>query len=82
MSGGCFPTESMGKLFSRPKSTRWGRSNKYEVPDQSHDMEVAHVRHFTPVHVDGVMCVSAARRNCCLSGSKDKSIVLFDFDQG
>jgi len=83
MSGGCFPSNRMGKLFSRPKSSR-PKSSKYAVPDElaSSHARGGQVRRFPAVHEDSVMCVIATRRNVCLSGSKDNSVSLFDFEEG
>lgn len=40
------------------------------------------IREYSPIHSDSVNCVEAFSTGVCLSGSADKSVVLFDWKSG
>ncbi|XP_064616599.1 WD repeat-containing protein 31-like isoform X2 [Liolophura sinensis] len=76
----------MGKFFSKPKKNKYSR----EVGLSGGDMGVAesHLTGSSPsatefhphIHEDAVTAVAAVRPGVCLSGSKDKAVILYDFN--
>ncbi|CAD5119221.1 DgyrCDS7853 [Dimorphilus gyrociliatus] len=57
------------------------KNAKYECMDGDYTIKYD-IRRFPPVHSDAISTVSSIQNGLCLSGSKDKSVILFDFHIG
>lgn len=55
--------------------------NRYECMDGDYTIKYD-IRRFPPVHSDAITSVSPIQNGLCLSASKDKSVILFDFHIG
>ncbi|XP_061429983.1 WD repeat-containing protein 31-like [Lethenteron reissneri] len=73
------PQVSMGKLQSKP-SVR--PPHKYRVESPACVLGEASVRHFPRVHRDAVASLALLGPGLSLSGSKDCTVVLFDWERG
>ncbi|XP_032825636.1 WD repeat-containing protein 31 isoform X3 [Petromyzon marinus] len=72
------PQVAMGKLQSKPSV----RPHKYRVESPACALGEASVRHFPRVHRDAVASLTLLGPALSLSGSKDCTVVLFDWERG
>lgn len=80
----------MGKLFSKRKNTRQNIAGHGHKMNSAHEqtkasrMDCSDVTPFLktntgPVHTDAVVSLAKVQPGLCLSGSKDKSVALYDY---
>ncbi|XP_041370805.1 WD repeat-containing protein 31-like [Gigantopelta aegis] len=68
----------MGKLFSKSKHKR-EKSDQYSSRSAQPEQDILTGMAKNPVHQDAVVSLAPVQPGLCLSGSKDKTVVLYDY---